>query len=886
MGKKQCISAIFLMGATLLTSIHAQDAENLELKAISEYWKEKDYATVKIQIRDFLAKYPNSPYADQLHALLGDLFFQEKKYSDAFQSYSTIQDKQWQLKCGFRKIHSLYEIGDYENLTASVELLLQDPSLKQDHLETIYFEAAESYFYLAHCPENEGRKNALLLSALAYYQKLEKTFLADMTLLPKARIHAALQEHEKAAELYLCLAHRSNAREEHLFEAARHQSYFDKKAAIETFQETIDTDGALAPRAAFNKLALLFEEKRYEDFILSQEALSHLIPQEKASLIRFYLGKSHVFSRDFERAIPHLSESCACSELQKEERKSALISLSVCAKEMSDLSVFEHTLDAFKKEFSDDLEMANILIMHAQVCRDKKHWASSRNSVKELLSLFPDHPQRQSLLYNSALTFLEEEKWDEGASAIQAFLQEFPEDPQTGALLRHCVSARLKSLKQASYETRKVKQEQLLGTLKAAMQEKETFTPEEMKNIQLLAGKTLYALGRYDEAIETLTPHTQEFEGDPSYPDFHLTLALCYNQGLKDDMQFALHLEKALENHPNLSGATDFHLALFNIYLKETQAAPAKEKADWMAKAADHLFCALDKPISSDNQRWLAGYYFEQSHSKDPRALERAAIVLEKLLEMQPYTPDREKEVLKLASVYEKMHLPEKQVILLQDLRHAQNASSEEPWKYHRLTQFELGKAYASLGEKEKAIHTYEDLITSSSHASSYFASAAKLEKTKLEFSLLPAEECYEDSEALMALCNTLKSIEVQRKLYSEPLHLEAALCYVEMKTAFTDPQEQAQKQYFLLEQVKNNFSSLSDPQVIDYLSAAAKFPEKERLYTQYMLYIDAELLRLNIDSDTQNQVKQQLDQLLGSSSDQALRVRIQKSMEALDKSL
>src|SRR6267154_2763303 len=137
-----------------------------------------------------------------------------------------------------------------------------------------------------------------------------------------------------------------------------------------------------------------------------------------------------------------------------------------------------------------------------------------------------------------------------------------------------------------------------------------------------------------------------------------------------------------------------------------------------IAKAADHLFLALDKPASPQNQRWLASYYYQQYKNGKVAASERASIALEKLL-----------------------------------------------------------------GIKENPQTTFEDLILSSSHVSSYFALAATVEKAKLDFSSLKSFDKHEDVPTLQTICNTLKDVQIKRKLHSEPLHLEAALYYVECKS-------------------------------------------------------------------------------------------------------
>ncbi|MBS0604723.1 MAG: tetratricopeptide repeat protein [Verrucomicrobia bacterium] len=901
MDTKRFFPALFVMAASLISTGHAKDVdtsleESLELRRISEYWKEKDYPTVKVQIHEFLSKNPKSSYLDQLYAMLGDLNFQEKNYTEAVAAYDKIQNKEFRGKTQFHRLHSLYETGKYDEFILQSELFLNDPNAKAAEISTIRFELGEAYFCKAHAPENEKNKKELLKEALAQYNQVMQTKYGDLAILPVAQIHASLEEYAKAASLYLLLAHKdAGKKEEHLFQAACLQLNVDKKAATETFGMIADIGGKLASKAAFNQLNLLFQEKRYKDFILAQDKVMKHVPQDKVPLMRYYLGKSLFQTRDFASAVDPLSQSLGSKTLDRAQEKSALITLIACARETKDLPLFEKALSHLKSEFSGDEETASILMMHSQLCREKKEWAKARSDIKELLENSPRHPQREALIYDSAVMLTQEGKLQEAATKFEAFLQEFPQSSHKPSALRHLVSARLEDLKTASPETLKIKQEALLDSLQLALEEKKTFSPAEKQKMRYLFGKTLFELGKYDEAIGELSEYARDFHKDPTSSDAYLLLAYCYQMGSRDEIHFSLNAEKALGLNPRMQGALDLHLTLFNTYLSLAGKAPADEKKELIGKAADHLFLALDKPVSKENQRWLAGYYFQQYQNGQHDAVERAAIVLEKLLgikedsytlEIHAQSLDMEGEAVKLSDIYAKTGRMKQRVQLLEALSQQQKTQPELNWKYQRMAQFELGKAYLCLGEKDKAVKTYADLISSSARTSSYFAIAAQVEKAKLEFSMLKGVEKYEDSKTALAICDTLKDVQSKRKLHSEPLHLEAALTYVEIKSELAPDDQKESRRFFLLQKMKESFSSMEDPLVAQYLSAAGQFPDKERLYHQYLTYVDAEMLRLDGKKDRNGaklrEAKGKFDQLLTESSDDTLTERIRKSTEAL----
>lgn len=905
MNAKHSLSALIMVLSALTIPLQTKEIgasleESLDLRKISEYWKEKDYQTVKVRILDFLAKNPNTSYADQLHAMLGDLYFREKNYAEAVVAYDKIQGKEFRLKCQFQRLHSLYETGKTAELIASSELFLKDPNAKADQINAIHFELAEVYFAAAHAPENQEKKKELMKEALAHYQQLMHTTFCDVTLVPQAQIYAFLEEYPKATSLYQLLAQKEpNKREEWLFQAGCFQLHFDKRAAIATFTEIAELGGKNASKAAFNQLNLLFQEKLYKEYILAQEQTIALIPTDKLPLVRYYLGKSLLQMHDFTKAIDPLLQCLASKTLDRVQEKSALIGLIYCAKEVRDIPLFEKALAHLKAEFANAEELPNILLMHSQLCRDKKEWTKARADIKELLEHYPNHPQCEALLYDNALLCTLEEKWFEGAAGFETFLKAYPQSAQHPEALRHLVNCRIEDLNQASVETHKVKQELLLQALIQVLEDNKSFSAAEKQKMRLLLGKTQFELGQYDEAIGTLSEYTRDYKKDSSCTQAYLLIAYSYSQGSHDDVHFVINAEKALVHDPYLPGATDLHLTLFNICLGLTEKAPAEEKAELIAKAASHLFLALDKPVSTENQRWLASYYFQQYQLGHIEAAERAAIVLEKMLgiyeEKKPafvlgLILDREAEVLKLADIYEKTGRMQERTALLEALVRSQQTQPGLTWKYQRMAQFELAKTYQTLKQNEKALQTYNDLIASSSHTSSYFALAAQVEKAKLEFSLLDNQNGIQEGDKVNAICDALKNVELKRKLHSEPLHLEAALCYVDVKTQLAAADQRVQRRLFLLEKMKENFSSKEDPLVDQYLAAALQFPEKERLYLQYLAFVDAEMLRLNaiLQQNTFEMKKASttLEQLLAESTEEALKERIRASTEASNRDL
>lgn len=871
-------------------NIDASFEESLELRRIAEYWKEKDYQTVKAHISAFLSKNPQSTFTDQLQAMLGDLYFQEGNYKEAIDHYDQISGKEFRQKCLFHKLHCLYSAGKLEEFILSTDLFFKDPNAKAAELDAIHFELAEAYFQKAMAPENEKEKKELFKLALEEYQRLKQAKFSDMALLPQAQIFTFFEEYAKAASLYLLMASKdADKKEEYLFQAACLQLHKDRKTAIETFAAVVALNGKFASKAAFNQLNLLYQEKRYRDFILAQDTAFKHIPQDKQALIQYFLGKSLYHTGDHLRAVNPFMQSLATKSLDRSQEKSALISLMNCAKETQDFVLFEKILAHLKAEFSNEEETANALLMHVHLCRDKKEWSKARSTLQELLNAPVLPASRESLVYDQALLWIHEAKWQEAAHAFEAFLKEFPQSAHKSNALRHLINSRLEAIKTASKETEQIKKQQLLTALAEALQDKQTFSSAERQKIHYLQGKTYFELGQYDETIGELSEYVRDYQKDPTCADAYLLLAYAYQKGSHDEIHFVLNAEKALTLNPHLQNKLDLHLTLFNSYLSLAEKASSDEKPDLIDRAANHLFLALDKPASKENQRWLAGYYFQQYKCGKDTSLERTAIVLEKLLginsaskvlNINDNTLEMEGEVLKLADVYAKGGRFHERVKLLEAIQKDYQAHPDYPWKYQRLAHFELGKAYLDLGQQQNALQAFADLIASSSHGTSYFATAARLEQAKLEYIMLSANQKSEDSKSVHIICDTLKELEIKRKLHSEPLHLEAALCYIDIKSDLAPSDQKHKQRRFLLEQMRQNFSSIDDPLVKQYLSAAIQFPEKKQLYDQYLAFVDKEICFLDAEENSlaRKESEVALTQLFHGISDEALKARMLKA--------
>ncbi len=893
------------------SSLHAKPQERahkiqdtVALRRIAEYWKEGDIASVKVQIRNFLATHTDGTYSDQLYAMLGDIFFHEKNYADALIAYREIRGKEFQKKCGFNQVHSYFMQGNDADAIAQAKIVLKEGVTDRGQEQILRYEMASSYFRLAQLNDSPLAKEALYRQALIEYKILAQTDYLDQILSPLSEIYAYFKEGEKAAAIYLKLAERfPEKREEFLFHAATWQVGFDENLAIETYGRIYRLGGSFAAEAACNQMNLLFRLKHYRELLIAQDDAFKHIPAEKMPLMHYYVGKSLVAIGSYAPAIVPLKLFTSTPHTDPELLKSALLSLMRCARETHDLALFDQILIHLKHAYPHEEETAQGLIIHAQLCKEKGDFARALEDLCQVAASFPDHPLKEAIAYDSAVLFAQNKQWAQGVQAFRSFIKHYPGSLKKGAAWRQLTLCQIEDTKQSTPLTEKIKQEDLVNVLSGALQQHKIFSQTEMQKVHYLLGKTTYEIGKYEDALETLSMFVLEYPEDPRCAEAHLLMAYCHLKGAQDQLLFTVEAEKTLALQPGHPEQSTLHLQLYNAYLALAQKESHDEKKALVNLAANHLFLAMDHPIKKENLLWLANYYY-RSQEKDPQVFTRAVSVLEHLLgvggeiyrlKVSAGSLEMEAEAIKLSQLYDKAHRYLEKTRLLQALNTIYEHHPDHAWKYPRLCLFELAKAYEQLNKPQRAMQTYEFLIRSASHSTSYFATAAKLNIAKLQFSQIALPECHQD--AVHKILDTLKDLEIQRKLVTEPAHLEATLSYIEIKSALYPESERIEKTLHLLKRAREAFTNLDDPLVKDYFSAKNQFSDKLKLFQHYMQYFSAEEHRLDgmlklaqhetfRAKESKMKALIQLDALSQEPMHELLEKRVRQSREALNQSL
>ncbi|HEY2810191.1 MAG TPA: tetratricopeptide repeat protein [Rhabdochlamydiaceae bacterium] len=899
---------------SLIGTLSAQDKvsslqEGVELRRIAEYCKEKNFYAVKTHVNNFLTKFPHSDTKHALHAMLGDVYFAESDFSAALNEYNSIKKQELWIKTEFRRIHCLHQLKRYEELIDATLAFIRNEHASPQELPALRFQLGNALFQQSFAAEDQESKTKLLQFAKEQFKLIGQTEYQDQVLVPLALVHTCLKEYPQAVKIYTYLSEKdSKNKEEYLLQMLQLQLRYDKDGAIETCQKIYTLDGPAASQAAFNQLSLLFQEKRYRDLIHFQDKAIKYISKEHLPLAHYFIGRGLFHIGDNARAATHLNKYLSAQSEENHGRlKNALLTVLHCAKESENSELFEKTLSQIKEKFPKDPETAKATLLHAQLCKRQGKIHKAIENLQELLDDFSDLSQRDSILYDYAMLLAKEHKWMESASAFETFIKKFSSHPQCHTAWRHLIQCKQNCVHKATPDTLFVAREELGNTLNRALKEKAIFSAEERRTLRFIYARTLYEIQKYDRALGELAEYVKDYHDDHRVSEAYLLVSLCHYYGTQDLDLFTSYAEKALALQPNLPEAALLHVNLFNTYLSQTEKKHVHEKNEMLLKAADHLFQCLDHPMKKDNQLWLANFYFQNfKESQYPTTaffLERSISVLEKILQFNPITaqlkiPDdayeMEAEAIKLAELYNAKSKHMERITLLQSLIEEYKRHTEYAWKYQRLAHFELAMAYKENKQYDKALKVYSFLIDSSSHSPSYFATAAQLEKTLLEFSLLKADQKKETSKEMQDIFDALKDLEIKRKLFSEPCHLEAGLSYIDIIAGSPSTEQEIERKILLLSQLQENFSALDDPLVTQYLSTKEEFPEKHQLLQQYMQLIASDMMCLKAQlAKTRGEKEKSLefsqqaqDQLVTLSSHTALHARlkerVEKSREAL----
>jgi tetratricopeptide (TPR) repeat protein len=808
--------------------------EALTLRRIAEFWKDGDYEIAKRQIHVFLDQFPKSPAKEHLCHMLGDLYFHEKKYQEAYTAYSNLTSEELLDQTIFSRLCCLAQLKDYSSVVKLTEQFFQKERGQEEALEVHYL-AADAMVRLALLNSEPEKQREWANKAYLHYLEIVSSKYQQEFLFAFAEMQKLLKNYPSAINAYIELANQHpEKQEEMLFQAATLQVFVSKSAAAKTFQRIAALGGKTAQAAIFNQLSLLMEMGKYEDFLSAFEENQNLIPENKISLGQLYLGTSHFALNHFHEAKEPLIHYIKDKTYDRGHLKRALMCLMHCAKATSDLNSLTTSVQELREAFPKDSDLAKALLLRAQFMMDANEMDQAYADLQEILEHFPDFGDRKSILYTSAALLVQDGKWDDGRKMLHRFLTEFPHASQVPTAYRHLINCAFKLGD---------KQEAITYIRLLVDTQSETLSQIESQDFKFLLAKVLSETGQYLEALSVLDQYVTLFAEAENVYEAHLLSAHCHQNLQSQPELFILHAEKALKLKADLPNKDLLHLHLFNAYLKMGHAD---------LQAAEHLTASLLEgkvAIKWENQLWLTDFYLSRAMSSHDDFI-RAQTLMNKAFSTERHHVSMEGLILKYANLLEIQNLQGDRKELLLELVKRQEGEPDLPWKYQRLALFELAKSHEASHDLEEALKLYNRLIDTSTHAASYTGSAAMLYRARLQFTSMKKEAKHEEDSLFMQVLNDLKELQIRKNIQSEPIHLEAALDYAKWRSDILPTCEQDERYLFFLNRIKADFTSDEDPISQEYTAARRQFEEKDRLVQDYMAFVDAEMMRLAGNKD------------------------------------
>ncbi len=805
------------------------------LRRVTEFWKDHDYRLVKSQISEFLAENESSNIHNNLYALMGDILYQESNYEGALASYQKISEASLIQKTTSRRAQCLYLVGNYDEVIA----LLTPEIATLDHPEEMQFILADSLFRKMRSVEDRVAQKELAALAKPYLTALFNTSYQDKVLLPLAEIHRELGEQKEGAPLYEMLADKMPLqKEELLLQAAALQLEYDPLVAIATFQKVVDLGGSMAADAAHQEMLLLFQNDRFSDLISRAPKIEMHLAEKNKTLFEFCLARSYFKLDQLPEAIQHYTAFTEKELESTPHKRAAYLTLIHCAQKTENNALFDQVLVHFLNDFPKDEEAGKALLLHAQTALQKGDVAQASTDLNQLLKDFPDFPGQETLLYDQALLLSKTQQWGPSRAAFITYLDKFPATPHSNLIWASVVHASVQELKGAAENSLQEKKEQLAADLSRALTQSNLFAADEEAAYQFLLGQLLYDLHDLSRSVTELSRFCESHPNHPSTPDAYLLLALAHQELKSEPELFIPAAEKALAKAENFTHKTALQLQLFNTYL-------AIKDYDKAASNLYQTFMVDGTAVQQDNQLWLASYYLKRAdHQKAADVFKKVLLVDETShLNFDPAQTRLEGEVLKFASL---LSLAEKENVL-RSLAEVQNRHQGLPWKHQGETLLELAQTCLTLEKRDEALETFETILSKEGAAFAGVRNAALLGKSRIQLSQQLSrgdpDSLNDENQVLRSVLSTFKDLQIQKQLSEEPVHLEAALDYVDLRVLLSPEETRAEAALFFLNRVKEDFHSKEDPIAQEYHEERLRFPEKDHLFQTYMKCLEAEIL-------------------------------------------
>lgn len=823
------IFCLWIMGAATLSAQTLE--ESLFLRRIADFWEEGEYAIAKHQMGEFLNTFAESSYSDTLRMTLGDLFLREKNFSEALNCYAQISNPKVANQVFIRRMQCLYHLQWHATLADECEAYLQrseDPEQAAVRLEATYLLAIALYEQCNHPATPDTPIAQIAERAKPYFEILAKSPLSKEVVSAFVHLRCILKDYEGSAQIYLNLAKEAENPEEHLFQAALLQSKYDKALSIQTFSQISALNGQLQSEAAYNRLVICFDLGKFEDLIANKEALLKAVPEEKTAFAHLILGQSFLALKEYNNAAGEFDGFLTC-DTSVDSCTQALQPIIEVAYRTNNLNLLDKALEKWTQQEIENPHLATASFTRAQILKKEGRLEDAKKEISTLLTRCPHFKNRPEAVFNLIQLEATAARFTACRESAIFFLKQYPDHELSPAAWRHLLFASAE-LAEESNE----RKSQLIQDLEAFLSAKIDLSAEEQFQIQFRLAKAYFDLGASQESLNLLEPLCENMPNvaEEMKANAELLLALSYETALQDLSLYCEWAELALSHKATLLPIEQQHLKLFNAYLLS--------KPDETERLAGHLTASflLKADVSLTNLLWLAQTTYEKDAAKAPLCVEIGKAILARA-EVDPKNigPDTlylEAFLLNHAKWLQECQNIEESIEWLALLNAQYNDKADIDWRCEREVKLALAEAFLATGKTEKA-ETLFDWLASSAVLRDRFAAKAALQSARIKRGI--------DKSDPTQVLTMLKNISLQKTLSNEPIHLEAAIDYIELLASLQPAEKGLEKKLDLLMKMKANFEAQEDLLSKDYHASREADPKHNQIYLDYMLYLDAKIL-------------------------------------------
>jgi len=839
------------------------EEEALFLRRIADFWKDGEVEITKHQIQTFINDNPNNSLVDSLFAILGDIYVNEKNYSKAVAAFDNIKSEDIKDKIAINLLSSLYHLKWHSRLIDECENYLTkvDDELK----EKITYLQGLTFYNKSLEENNEKDKINLSLRAKNKFESLLESRFQNQSQEYLSQIYKNLNDFEAASNYYLNLAKKDTSKkEEYLFQAALLQYHFNKEQAIATFDLIIQDPNSLKTAdAAYNKLLILFEMKKYEDIISNKDMFLQIISTEKTHIANFFIGKCYFKINNFENACPYLEKSLEIEDNNLEQMKSALIMLMQSSFHLNNLNLFSKTYKKFILEFPNDEQITECLFAKALLNKNNEKYEDAKIDFEKITEISAPSEKNEKYLFEFAhLLYLME---DIGNSKIKfnEFIETYPNHELVKNALIHTINCTIKNIqKEKSEEHLTSLRKEFIEEIKSLLSN-DSFSMEEKGQYKYLLAKTYFDLENYNICLEMLqnlikdnfkqtNENKESFLSKNELSEIHLLIGFCH-KNINENLDEFIHYAKlALELADDPKNQFSTLINLFNSYLILAKNNSASEEN--LSKAADYLYKAYElfpKDLNKNNLSWLGDYYANivksylnknynntiDNNFEMTLICQKAVKLLEDLLNEKD--ENFENISIQLAYLYKYQGFSNKELEVLEKLIQNYRFFPEKSFKCAEEAIFMLAKNYEAQNNIDKAISLYNEFMPIC-NKDNLFKYSSNLHLVRLQLAQIPKEDFTIKNKDLEKIVSSLKTISLQKMLENEPVHLEAALDYVDT-VCYMEEEQKWEKRLFLLNRLQESFNEKENVLSEDYHKAKNILKDKEKLFNSYMYAIDAE---------------------------------------------